>query len=241
VRVIVIESDVALFIKTVLVIVGALLPIVNPVGSAPFFLALTEGADRPTRHALSATVAINSFLLVAGSLILGHFVLRLFGLSIPVVQFAGGLVLCLLGARMLSTDASAEPQAKNGNDATAIARAFYPLTLPLTVDPGSISVAITIGANHPRQLGSTLVTVAAGIVGLAIIATSIWGCYHYAERVSKWLGQSRMMVVLRHSAFVMLCIGVNIAWNGTKGLLDEVTIKTAQAAASPMPNVARGR
>lgn len=96
------ESDVALFLKTVFVIVGALLPIVNPVGSAPFFLALTEGADRPTRHALSATVAINSFLLLAGSLILGHFVLRLFGLSIPVVQFAGGLVLCLLGARMLS-------------------------------------------------------------------------------------------------------------------------------------------
>lgn len=225
-------SDVALFIKTVLVIVGALLPIVNPVGGAPFFLALTEGADRPTRHALSATVAINSFLLLAGSLVLGHFVLHLFGLSIPIVQFAGGIVLCLLGARMLSSDDPAPPQVKDGNDSAAVARAFYPLTLPLTVDPGSISVAIAIGANHPRSLGTTLVTVAAGIAGLAIIAASVWLCYHYAERVSNWLGKSRVMVVLRLSAFVMLCIGVSIAWNGVKGLLDEVTIKTSPESGS---------
>jgi multiple antibiotic resistance protein len=223
------ESDVALFIKTVFVIVGALLPIVNPVGDAPFFLALTAGADRPTRNALSMTVAINSFLLLAGSLVLGHFVLRLFGLSIPVVQFAGGIVLCLLGARMLSDDATAQPQANGGGDAVAVARAFYPLTLPLTVDPGTISVAITLGANHPRHLGSPLVMAGAAFVGLAIIAASIWLCYRYAERVSNWLGHSRMMVVLRLSAFVMLCIGVNIAWNGAKSLLEEVTIKTVPA------------
>lgn len=103
------DSDVALFLKTIFVLVGALLPIVNPVGSAPFFLRETEGADRPTRHALSATVAINSFLLLAGSLVLGHYVLRIFGLSIPVVQFAGGIVLCLLAAQMLSSDTGAQP------------------------------------------------------------------------------------------------------------------------------------
>ncbi len=138
-------------------------------------------------------------------------------------------MLCLLGARMLSDDASSQPQSSEGNDAAAVARAFYPLTLPLTVDPGTISVAITLGANHPRHLGSPLVLTAATFAGLVIIAASIWLCYRYAERVSNWLGQSRMMVMLRLSAFVMLCIGVNIAWNGVKGLLEDVTIKTVPA------------
>src|SRR5262245_60414363 len=87
-----------------LLIVGALLPIVNPVGSAPMFLALTRGADSATRATLARHIAVNTFMLITGSLVLGHLVLTLFGLSVAVVQLAGGLVLCWLGAKLLNDD-----------------------------------------------------------------------------------------------------------------------------------------
>ncbi len=231
-----VDQELAVFVKVFLVIVGALLPIVNPIGSAPLFLALTRGADSGTRNLLAASVAVNSFLLLMGSLILGNFVLRLFGLSIPVVQLAGGLVLCLLGGRMLSDDTPTIPEVNTADDERAIARAFYPLTLPLTVDPGAISVAVTIGANHPHDLRTLLMGIVGSVAGVTTIAVSVWLSYRYAERVSRWLGHSRMMAVLRLSAFVMLCIGVQIAWNGVKGLLEEVRFTTANEPAATNPS-----
>jgi multiple antibiotic resistance protein len=131
------DEDLQQLVKAILLVVGAILPIVNPVGSAPMFLAMTHGADSKTRSTLAGLVAINSFVLLLGSLIFGNFVLRLFGLSVPVVQLAGGLVLCSLGWRLLTDDNPAAVPTAAPQDFNAISRAFYPLTLPLTVDPGA--------------------------------------------------------------------------------------------------------
>ena len=214
------DEDLQQLVKAILVVVGAILPIVNPFGSAPMFLAMTHGADTGTRKALALQVAINSFLLLMGSLIFGNFVLKLFGLSVPVVQFAGGLVLCSLGWRLLTDDDPA-PQVAAPEEASAISRAFYPLTLPLTVDPGAISAAVTIGANHSSNITRILIAIVGATIGVVIIAASGWVAYRYAERIARWLGHSRLMVVLRLSAFIVLCIGVQIAWNGTKALVEE--------------------
>jgi multiple antibiotic resistance protein len=216
-----IDQDLRHLIAVFLLVIGALLPIVNPVGSAPMFLALTRGADTRARAALARQIAINSFLLLMGSLIVGNFVLRLFGLSVPVVQLAGGLVLCWLGAKLLTDEPPATPTTAPG-DSDVLARAFYPLTLPLTVDPGSISVAVTLGANHPHDVQTILVAIVGATLGVVTIALTVWLAYRYAERVSLWLGHSRMMVVLRLSAFIVLCIGVQIGWNGVKGLIEEL-------------------
>ena len=214
------DEDLQQLVKAILVVVGAILPIVNPLGSAPMFLAMTHGADTATRSTLALQVAINSFLLLMGSLIFGNFVLKLFGLSVPVVQFAGGLVLCSLGWRLLTDDDPA-PQVAAPEEASAISRAFYPLTLPLTVDPGAISAAVTIGANHSSNITRILIAIVGATIGVVIIAASVWLAYRYAERIAQWLGHSRLMVVLRLSAFIVLCIGVQIAWNGTKALVEE--------------------
>jgi multiple antibiotic resistance protein len=214
------DEDLQQLLKAILVVVGAILPIVNPVGSAPMFLAMTHGADSKTRSTLAGLVAVNSFVLLLGSLIFGNFVLRLFGLSVPVVQLAGGLVLCSLGWRLLTDDEPATPAAAP-QDPGAISRAFYPLTLPLTVDPGAISVAVTIGANHSSNIARILISIVGAVIGVVIIAATVWLAYRYAERVAQWLGHSRLMVVLRLSAFIVLCIGVQIAWNGTKALVEE--------------------
>jgi multiple antibiotic resistance protein len=228
------DQDVRQLLGAIFLVVGAILPIVNPIGSAPMFLSMTYGSDSATRRMLARHVAFNSFLLLLGSLIFGNFVLRLFGLSVPVVQLAGGLVLCAMGWKILEQDSPAPERGTMPQDAGAITRAFYPLTLPLTVDPGAISVAVTIGANHAQGISKVLIAIAGGVIGVAIIAISVWLTYRYAERVAIWLGHTRMMAVLRLSAFIVLCIGVQIAWNGARALLEELPFApSANSAVAP--------
>jgi multiple antibiotic resistance protein len=227
-----IADDLRNFLTALLLVVGGLLPIVNPVGSAPMFLAMTHGSSEDTRAVLALKVAINSFLLIMGSLIIGAYVLKIFGLSIPVVQVAGGAVLCALGWNLLDSDpppaAASQPAASSE---LVIMRAFYPLTLPLTVDPGAISVAITLGANHAKGVERVIIGFTAGVIGTAIISFCVWLAYRYAERIARWLGHTRVMVVLRLSAFIVLCIGVEITWNGVRSLLEEVQFAPPSASA----------
>ena len=98
--------------------------------------------------------------------------------------------------------------------------AFYPLTLPLTVGPGSISVAITLGANVARHQGWNLLGMLAIFIGcVTIIAVSIYLCYGFSDRLARALGATAMGVIMRLSSFLLVCIGVQILWNGAKALL----------------------
>ena len=223
-------ADLRNFLVAFGLVVAGLLPIINPLGSAPIFLAMTTGSSDAARRQLAWQVAINAFVLLMGSLIFGAFVLRLFGLSVPVVQVAGGAVLCSLAWTMLSREPPAATETAALPDDKAMLRAFYPLTLPLTVDPGAISVAITLGANHAHGVERVLTGLAAALCGVGLISFTVWLAYRYAKRVGLWLGHSRTMVVLRLSAFIMLCIGVEIMWNGTKALLSELPSATLPAA-----------
>ena len=100
--------------------------------------------------------------------------------------------------------------------------AFYPLTLPLTVGPGSISVAITLGANAPHHHGFNLLAVLVAIVGSALLAVSISLCYGFADRLGRVLGPTGMTVIVQLTSFLLLCIGVQILWNGVRALLEQV-------------------
>jgi multiple antibiotic resistance protein len=219
-------TDVTHFLVAILVIVGAVLPIVNPPGDAPLFLRLTLGCDDATRRLLAGRIAIYSFVLLLGSMMFGSFVLRLFDLSIAVVQVTGGAVVCALGWRLLNADpkpAEAVVDRHQASDA-AIARSFYPLTMPLTIDPGVMSVAVAIGANHARTLNGLLIQITAAVIGTSIVALCIWVTYRYAGRFAARIGQRGMSVVVRLSAFIVLSIGVQIGWNGVKTLLKEIGI-----------------
>ena len=131
--------------KNLLLILSALFPIVDPVGGSPFFLALTSEYASEARRALSWRIALNSFLLLIASYFVGTYILAFFGISLPVVQVGGGLILVAMGwAALMQKEEGTEKttrQSIHPND--VYGRAFYPLTLPLTVGPGSISVAIT--------------------------------------------------------------------------------------------------
>ena len=212
------------FGETALLAIAALLAIVDPLGGAPIYLAKTADLSSDERAALAKPVALYSFLLLAASTLIGTHVLDFFGVSIPVVQVAGGLVVCSIGWSLLNQPGS--PFGKAGDAASsALARedprerAFYPLTMPLTVGPGSISVAITLGANAPSNVRRLLFTVSAHLAGILVVSATVYLCYRYAERILNRLGRTGTTVLVRLSAFILLCIGVQICWNGVRALI----------------------
>jgi multiple antibiotic resistance protein len=211
-------ADLRQIVEGVLLVFAALFPIVNPLGGAPIFLAMTNDYTHAERTSLATRVTINAFFLLLASVATGTYVLEFFGLSVSVVQVAGGLVVSTLGWRLLP-----DPGAIDAPAATTAARArnpaFYPLTMPLTVGPGSISVAITIGASHPDSVRSLLINVPATLLGVTLVAATVFVAYRYADRVSRAIGETGMSVLLRLSAFILLCIGVQIVWNGASALL----------------------
>jgi len=208
--------------KSILLIVSALFPIVNPLGGSPIFLNLTQDYPASARRALAWRVAMNSFVLLIASFLIGTHILAFFGISIPVVQVGGGLIVISNGWAMLKRKEEDDRQGdmgKNVNLQQIFRNAFFPLTLPLTVGPGSISVAITLGANAPRHLGHNLWTVLAAVIGSAIVALSIFLCYGFADRLAAAIGQNAMNIILRLSSFLLVCIGVQILWNGASALI----------------------
>lgn len=172
---------------------------------------------------MAQAVAVNSFLLLLASTLIGAYVLDFFGLSIPAVQVAGGVVVCAIAWSLLNSPSSAPTLA--GSESSSLTpdtldqRAFYPLTMPLTVGPGSISVALTLGANPPRGLRPLVATSLAHALGILIVALVVYLCYRYADRILRRLGPTGTSVVVRLSAFILLCIGVQIGWNGLQALV----------------------
>jgi len=208
------------FTGTVLLAVGALLPIVNPLGGAPIYLAMTSDLKPERRGAMAKAVALNSFLLLIASTFVGAYVLDFFGLSIPAVQVAGGIVVCGIAWALLNNPNSPATMSRTTlAENEAGQDAFYPLTMPLTVGPGSISVALTLGANPEQGMRPLVVTTLAHLLGMLFVAVSIYLCYRYADRILEKVGSTGTAVVVRLSAFILLCIGVQISWNGIHALL----------------------
>jgi len=210
--------------KSLLLILSALFPIVNPLGGSPVFFSLTSNYSSETRRALALRIARNSFFLLVGSYFIGTHVLAFFGISIPVVQVGGGLVVTSTGWAMLKRrdDEDRNEVRDHAQPEDPFRQAFYPFTLPLTVGPGSISVAITLGANAANLSGLNLWPFIAALGGSLVIAASIYLCYGFSDRLAQFLGPSAMTVVMRLSSFLLVCIGVQILWNGLSALIASV-------------------
>jgi multiple antibiotic resistance protein len=212
--------------KTAFLVVGTLFPIVNPIGSAPIFLSLTKGLSSHGRAALARMIAVNGLFLILTSIFIGTHILAFFGISLPVVQVGGGLVVISTGWALLRRPDDSESGGKDGqracNESDYSRQAFYPLTLPLTVGPGSISVAITVGANRPEGSEWLWTLIGGMLLGSLLIAASIYLSYRFAEGIGRTLGDSAMNVIIRLSSFILVCIGVQILWNGLSTLLRTV-------------------
>ena len=212
--------------------VAALMPIVNPLGSAPMFHSTS--ADLPTmaRRRLSRQVACNSFLLLAAAMLVGSHVLRFFGISVPIVRVGGGLLVMANGWRMLN--AKGAPPTDNievahGWEREVAKRAFYPLTFPLTVGPGSISVAITLGAAIASRPSTGFIEVVTVLVGVAVVAFSVYLSCRFAPRLIGSLGETGAEVFMRLASFILLCVGVSIMWGGIADLIGSLPFVRAGA------------
>ena len=218
------------FIKVQLTTFVTLFPVVNPVGDAPIFLALTQWYPNSVRKVLARKIAAYGFVLLAVSFLFGSIILDFFGISIVVIQIAGGLVVAATGWSLLNqkdNDTNDEKEKPPDTLEDALQHAFYPLTLPITVGPGCISIAITLGAHLRHQAGLGWEHgyprhFIAALIGMFLLCLLVMVCYGNADRLVKVLGKSGTTIVTRLSAFILLAIGVQIMWNGLSNGLPQL-------------------
>jgi len=204
-------------IKNILLIFAALLPIVNPLGMAPIFAEMTLGYSENVRRTVAFRVAVNGAVLLVASLFAGSYVLQFYGISLAAVQVGGGLVVTVAGWQILNKradEAERQPVAATSND-EILSQAFYPLTMPLTVGPGSIAVALTLGSNlHEETHLQLIFSALTAVVGIVLIGISIFLCYWFSEGLQRLLGPTGTSILIRLSAFIVVCIGIQIMFNG---------------------------
>jgi multiple antibiotic resistance protein len=210
--------------KSFLLVIATLLPILNPAATAPIFLGLTEGAAASTRHMLARHIARNMVLLMTGAMIIGSYVLDVFGISLPIVRVGGGLIVAANAWRLLQTEHAASDSRQALAEAftaeQASRQAFYPLTFPISCGPGSIAAAITVGTVlHDPALPLSLARFAGGFLGLVVIGVVMFAAFRYARELLRPLGDTGTVVFLRLSAFILLCVGVQIVWDGISELV----------------------
>jgi multiple antibiotic resistance protein len=194
----------------------SLFSIINPIGGALIFYGVTKDFSTADREKVAALVGLYSLLIMFGALWAGAYVLRFFGVSIDALRIAGGTVVALSGWRLLTSNET-HPDRKGHERAEAqggagdpLQLAFFPLTLPFTTGPGTIAVAITVGAERPSAGGGFLAFFLGASVAAVANAALIWILYRSADRLTKFIGPTAQAVIVRLTAFLLMCIGVQI-------------------------------
>lgn len=210
-----------ILIQTIPVVFAALFPVLNPIGSAIILLPLTTNIDDTTRQFISRKVARNTFVLLTVVLFAGSALLAFFGISIPVVQAAGGMVLVSMGWKMLTaTDLVDTEKDGTPQPGTLADQTFYPFTFPFTVGPGSVAVTLTLSAHTSHDTWiETFVSRGGALISFLALAVTVYLSLAYTVSLLQRVGPSATKVSMRLMAFVILCIGAQISWTGVHSLL----------------------
>lgn len=206
------------FLNTFLLAFSAFIPVLNPFGGAMFLLALTPGLDDPTRGAMVRRIVFYSAIILFASLFAGHLILSFFGISLGVLRICGGIVLFYAGWSALNApaetgddDGATSERKKPLTYERVMSMAFYPLTLPLTMGPGVISVATAMGAGIFE--GGLMAFAGLMSACVATLAT-VFICYRYCDRLSRAVGAAGADAISRIFAFILICIGTGVFWQG---------------------------
>ncbi len=200
------------FISAFVLAFSTFVPVINPFSGAMFFCTMTSSLSDRDRGFVANRIALYCFVILVVCLTCGHLILSFFGISVGVLRVAGGCVLFAAGWTALN----APTQEDQPTDQPALSRAklksmaFYPFTLPLTTGPGCIAVAVALSTTLPRDIGHIAGTLAATIATVALI----WVCYRFSDRVSKAVGAAGADALARIFAFILICLGVSICWQG---------------------------
>ena len=187
---------------------SALLPLVNPLGSALVFLGLVGAAPIDVYRALARRIAINTIIFFAVIELIGSALLGFFGISLPIMQVSGGIVIAMIGWTLLNQIDSLRQ------------KAFYPYTFPITAGPGCIVVMLTLSVHGTQPTITATILARVGLfIAAVVLSALIYLCYAYAPRITRAISPSTAHGMLRVVAFILFCIGVQIAWNGLSALL----------------------
>lgn len=211
-------------IASFIAVFAALFPVINPLGGGPIFLNMVQGCSEPVKQRLARSVAINSFFMLLGSMLIGPQLLLFFGISLPALKLAGGLVVAAMGWKLLNQSNSSSNQANSSdsiNDATAVGSGFYPLTMPMTIGPGSIATAISLAAGSKTskglELAAAMPSIIGALLGLLALSLSIYFIYKESSGLQRILGVDGTNVLMRLFSFILLAIGVQIFLGGLEG------------------------
>ena len=216
----------AYFYDTVLLAFSALFAIVNPVVNAIIFGQITADRTHHERLRLARHVGLYSLALLLFSLWVSSYVLNFFGISLGALQVAGGLIIAVGAWRLLHApeerEAQKESQIHQDGRTAAAANvndiAFFPVSIPFTIGPGTISVCITLSANRPTT-GSALPYLLALTTAAILMAVTIWIIFSFADRLAPLLGRTGARAITRLFALLLLCIGVQIMAAGIEAWL----------------------
>jgi len=203
--------------------------LINPLGSALVFLGLAGNAPPKLYRSLARRIAINNIVFLGIFELLGAAILNFFGISLPIVQLSGGIVIAAMGWRVLnekdedSGDATKLDEAEACDETQARAleqKVFYPFTFPITSGPGTLVALLTLTARISSRVITKDVLAHIGVfLAVVILSVLCYFCYAYAPKISRAIPPSTAHGILRVIAFILLCIGVQIAWNGLSVLL----------------------
>jgi multiple antibiotic resistance protein len=221
------SQDVQSFIQLLFIGVIALFPVVNPIGTAfivmPYFDNLTD-AER--RNAVKK-ITFYAFCICTVTLFVGHWILELFGLTIPVIRTAGGIMICKTGWEFLSDKAEQREHVEEGVVAPENVRAtiddklFYPITFPITTGAGTISVLFTLSAHSANKAWSHyLINSGAILMAVIFMCILIYIFYSNTKLFVRYLGSTGEKILNRLMAFLIFCVGLQIAASGIMGLFE---------------------
>ncbi|MFZ0396320.1 MAG: MarC family protein [Terracidiphilus sp.] len=203
---------------------SALFPLINPLGSSLVFMGMVGITTGNVYKTLAWKIAITTALFLLIMDVGGAAVLKAFGISLPIVQLAGGLVVAAMGWGLLNqqeVSATADPAVVTANLSELQRKVFYPFTFPLTAGPGVLVVTLTLSAHASKGALSHIVLAQLGVLaGMLLNCVGVFLAYAFAPRITARVSPSTAHGILRVIAFVLLCIGAQIAWNGLSSLIE---------------------
>ena len=212
--------------RTALLAFSALFSIVNPLLNAVIFNQMTADRTHPERLRLALRVGLYSLGLMLFALWVGSYVLNFFGITLGALKIAGGLVIVFGAWQLLHAperrEAEKEQQLHQGGRTAASENigdiAFFPVSIPFTIGPGTISVSITLGAEHPPGAAALPYLLGLSLAALAM-AIIIWVLFSFADRIGPLIGRTGARAMTRLFALILLCLGVQIMASGIETLL----------------------
>lgn len=197
----------------------ALFPILNPPAMAPVFLQLTAGVKEPQRNQLAGRIGLYTFIFLSSLLVVGGWILKILGISIPVIAIAGGILLFHSAWHMLNRDPKMSESEKADLQTYMLDKAFFPLTLPVTAGPGSMAVTLSLVPRAKTFEFTTILHYLAVVCGIGLAALTVFLFYRYGAQLIRKLGPAGAATISQISAFILLAIGVQIIWGGIRDLL----------------------